>query len=262
MKTCHEHGKELTLFCKETQCQTLICSICLTRRHRKHDIVDAHENRKDELQDNLTSAIETLSFKKDQMKTAQSTAERKTDNCLQKLTEEKRSTLNIVRNRFNSLIADVLKQKAEYSFPSGNEMTSLEDNLILLSNIQQYVNDEMLSPRDVKNCQDTVSSITQHTDYTLLGQRTYGFMEYTENKDKEKVVEELCGQLTRRKHSMKQYGRFSRQSDGMFTSQKGTGKMAVIDEPANVRLIREIQERSTLASSSYQKILPNFRRKS
>ena len=200
-----DHGKELTLFCKEPQCQTLICSVCLTKRHRKHDIVDADENKKEELLTSLTSAIESLSFKKDQITTVQNAEESKNDDCLQKLTEEKRSTPNMVRNKYNSLIADALKQKGVSSSRRGNEMTLLEENLVLLNNIKQYVDEETLSAGDVKNYQDTVDSITQHTDYALLGPRTYEFIEYTENKDRERLVEELCGQLIRRKHSINEF---------------------------------------------------------
>ena len=34
-----EHGKELSLFCKEPGCQTPICVTCLRCHHRKHDFV-------------------------------------------------------------------------------------------------------------------------------------------------------------------------------------------------------------------------------
>ena len=223
VKTCPEHGKELTLFCKETQCQTLICSICLTKRHRKHDIVDAGENEKEELLTSLTSAIESLSFKKDQITAVQNAEERRNDDCLQKLTEEKRSILNMVRNKYNSLIADALKQKEVSSSRSGNEMTSLEENLVLLSNIKQYMNKETLSPREVRIYQDTVNSVVQHTDYALLGPRTYEFMAYTENRDKERLVEELCGQLTRRKHSINAFEQKRKQSNGMKEKSEGRG---------------------------------------
>ena len=147
----------MTLFCKETQCQTLICSVCMTRKHKKHDVVDVDEYRKEELLENLKSAIEALSSKKEQFTMAQIKVERKNEECLKILMEEKRSTLSMVRNKYNSLIADVLKEKEKSSSKSGNEMTSLEEKLGLFSNIKQYVVEETLSLREVRNCQEIVS---------------------------------------------------------------------------------------------------------
>ena len=64
---CPDHGKEMTLFCKETQCQTLICTVCMTRKHKKHDVVDVDENRKEELVASITSAIERMSCWEEQI---------------------------------------------------------------------------------------------------------------------------------------------------------------------------------------------------
>ena len=60
MSLCSEHGKELTLFCKETQCAKLICSKCLTKHHRKHDVIDADDEKGEQrkkLLTNLPSAV-------------------------------------------------------------------------------------------------------------------------------------------------------------------------------------------------------------
>ena len=91
---CQDHDKGLTLFCKETQCQKLICSGCLTIHHFKHVIIDADEHRKEKLLENLASSIQSLSFKKEQIETVQ----KKNEQCLKKLREEKRSILKLVRD--------------------------------------------------------------------------------------------------------------------------------------------------------------------
>ena len=43
---CRDHGKELSLFCQEPDCQIPICQTCLTKYHRKHDIVELEEEMK------------------------------------------------------------------------------------------------------------------------------------------------------------------------------------------------------------------------
>ena len=182
---CSNHGKEVTLFCKETQCQTLICCKCLEKHHLKHPVVDAGEYQKKELLDNLTSAVESLSFKEDQITTVQ----KKNERCVEKLKKEKNSILSLVRNKYDSLIRQAANQTEE----SRNEMTSLEENLVLLNNIKQYAGRETPSLREIQNYQETVSSVTENnpTPFELH------FMEYTENKDIERLVEELCGELKR-----------------------------------------------------------------
>ena len=37
---CNKHKKEKNLYCKERKCQTGICSVCLTAKHRRHAVVD------------------------------------------------------------------------------------------------------------------------------------------------------------------------------------------------------------------------------
>ena len=37
---CEEHGKELVLFCKETECQKPICLSCLRKKHKNHNVTD------------------------------------------------------------------------------------------------------------------------------------------------------------------------------------------------------------------------------
>ena len=186
---CPDHGKELTLFCKETQCQTLICSVCMTRKHKKHDVVDVDENRKEKLLDNLTSAIQRLSFKKEQITTVQE----KNEQCLKKLKEDKRTILNLVQDKYDSMISEASNQTEEHK----SKITSLEENLVLLNNIKQYISTKTLSPSEMKNCQETVNSVIEHNDQAPLELR---YMGYPGTKNREQLVEEMCRELVQRIH--------------------------------------------------------------
>ena len=202
---CPNHEKELTLFCKETQCQTLICSVCMTRKHKKHDVVDVDEHQKENLLDNLDSSIQTLSFKKDQITTVQV----KNELCLKKLKEEKMSILKLVRDKYDSMIQEAENQKEN----SKSMMTSLEENLVLLNNIKQYIRSKTLSLREVKNCQETVDTVTERNEHAPL---ELCYMEYTENKDKERLMLELCGEMSLRNHNIKLPGKQSEPIGNMF----------------------------------------------
>ena len=164
----------------------------MTRKHKKHDVVDVDENRKEELLTRLTSAIEGLSLKNNQIKAIQ----KKSEKCVRKLKEEKKSILNMVRDKYDSMIQEAENQKEK----SRSKMTSLEENLVLLDNIKQYLSRETHSWKQVKNCQETVDSVTEHND--RAPSELY-YMEYTENKDKEQLLEELCGEMLRKIHNIK-----------------------------------------------------------
>ena len=44
---CEEHRRELILFCTRNECQKAVCNKCLTKYHRKHDVVDIEEAEKE-----------------------------------------------------------------------------------------------------------------------------------------------------------------------------------------------------------------------
>ena len=46
---CKDHGKELSLFCQEPDCQRAICQTCLTKYHNNHDLVELEEEIKETL---------------------------------------------------------------------------------------------------------------------------------------------------------------------------------------------------------------------
>ena len=197
MRRCPDHKKELTLFCKETQCQTLICSACMTRKHKKHDVVDEEtKEQKGVLLTDLTSTIDTLSSRKNHITPVQINVDGKNDECLGRLRADKEKTLSMVRDKYDSLIAVATNQKKE----SRSEMTLLDENLALLNNIKLHVDKEALTLGDVKNCQETASSIIQHTNYTLFEPCNYLHLEYKDCKGKERLVEQLCGELIRKQY--------------------------------------------------------------
>ena len=242
---CPDHGKELTLFCKETQCQTLICTVCLTTHHLKHEVIDADERRKEELLGNLASAIQSLSFKKEQIAMVQ----RKSEKCVLKLKDEKRSIINLVRDKYDSMIRQATNQTEEYK----SDMTSLQENLVLLNNIKQYNRTNTLSPTEVKKCQETVKTVTEHNDQAPL---VLCYMGYTENKDKERLVQELCGEMSRRNHNIrlpdKQSEPTGNMSGTLVRQSQEIGNLLVKPLP------KEIPRTEVLNSSPNQRLLPRF----
>ena len=134
----------MTLFCKETQCQTLICSACMTIKHKEHDVVDINieeEKQKQKLLKVITTTIDSLSSSKSNIAPTQVRVDRQNDVCLQELKEEKEKTLNMVTDKYNSLIAVATNQK----IVSRSKMTSLEKSLDKLTSIKIHVDKEALT---------------------------------------------------------------------------------------------------------------------
>ena len=234
------------------------------KEHKKHELVDVDEEKeeqKEELLTDLTTTIDTPSSRKNLITPAQITVDGKNNECLGRLRDDKEKTLSMVRDKFDSLIAVATNQKKE----SRSEMTSLDENLALLNNIKLHVDKEALTLGDVKNCQETVSSIIQHTNHTLFEPCNYLHLEYKDCKGKERLVEQLCGVLTK-----KQYHPESGQSidvtteagsaipagspqtqcdveDASSVQQAGSG-----DEETEGNVSSEIEETTDSASTSSQ----------
>ena len=85
---CREHGKELNIFCKEPGCQRIICRICLSRNHRRHEVVDAEEGMNeviDILQKNIKAVTDNLQKKIRIITTAKKDAAKNIDRNLNEL---------------------------------------------------------------------------------------------------------------------------------------------------------------------------------
>ena len=241
------------LFCKETQCQKLICSACMTKHHLGHKVVDVSGNWKEKLLDNLASAIDSLSDKKEQIEIIQ----KENKKCLSKLTEEKRRILSLVQEKFDTMIRQATNQMEEHK----REMTSLQDNLVLLNNIKQYIRSKTLSTREVKNCQETVDSITEHNDHSPL---ELCHMGYTEKKDKERFVEELCGELARKNQNIKLPGKqrdSTENMSGTLVRQSQDIGNILVKPLLTARKLRDIPRTEVLSSLPNQRLLPRFQRK-
>ena len=52
---CAEHKKELILYCKEPWCQKAICTSCLKTSHRKHDVTEIEDEKKEIIMKSIES---------------------------------------------------------------------------------------------------------------------------------------------------------------------------------------------------------------
>ena len=82
---CEEHGRELILFCTRNECQKAVCNKCLTKYHRKHDVIDIEEAEKETLRTKIEMIVKNLERRKQAAKVVQSTMNGLYENCVQGL---------------------------------------------------------------------------------------------------------------------------------------------------------------------------------
>ena len=45
---CQEHNREMTLYCKDPDCETSICTICMLKTHKSHELGDLQEHQEEQ----------------------------------------------------------------------------------------------------------------------------------------------------------------------------------------------------------------------
>ena len=68
---CKEHDRELSLYCKDSTCESKLCQLCLLESHKNHNVVDLVKEEKiksDDLVRFLSECKSTLLSAKDEVK--------------------------------------------------------------------------------------------------------------------------------------------------------------------------------------------------
>ena len=105
----------------------------------------------------------------------------------------------------------------------------------------------------MKKCQETVKTVTEHNDQAPLVLR---YMEYTENKDKDRLVEKLCGEMSHRNHNKnlpdKQSEPTENMSGTLIKQSQEIGNLLMKPLP------KEIPQTEVLNSLPNELLLPRF----
>ena len=91
---CEEHGKELNLFCLNSECYKAVCRTCLRKKHKKHDITDIEEHEKETLvRDTLQTEL-NLKAKSEIISEARNSIGHRTVSVIEMIKKKKEETLN------------------------------------------------------------------------------------------------------------------------------------------------------------------------
>ncbi len=105
-KLCSCHGKLVNLYCEEPDCQQPICSVCLSRDHKCHHVVDLQEKtaeNHERLLKNIDQWKEEFKHAKDEVQNLKELLKTRKDACIEDL-ETKR---DMIVKHFDELISQV-----------------------------------------------------------------------------------------------------------------------------------------------------------
>ena len=178
IEKCSEHGKELNIFCKEAGCKRVICLSCLSQGHKKHEVVEIEDRKKEmmaTLQKNIEAVTDNLQRKMRNIRVAKKDVVEKFKNNLKELKMKKEELMK----QYDNMIKETENQMKQIDIKANRDLNTMNENVNLLQDMNKSA--EGVTYRDVVNRLDTVSSIIENVNKHLTGTRTYEYHEYITN---------------------------------------------------------------------------------
>ena len=152
----------------------------------------------------LESTLYGLSSRQKNLSKALIDVDRRYQQCLKKIRQEKENIIKMVEIKFDVVIRETKAQREEAKSKIQNKTTLMEGNLALLNQMRQYVDNGTLTAEDVRNCQENLDSVKTQCNSIPTKLWRCEYVEFTGNEIKEALVEQLCGELTRKCFSLEE----------------------------------------------------------
>ena len=180
-QTCEEHGKELNMFCKESQCNKPICRTCLRTQHRRHDVTEIEEMQKEILMEKIASVEMNLEANLKIISEASKNIADKTKLAIENLKKKKKEMVK----HFDKMIKETEEQSKLENMRIDNEVSSMNSNLDLIKSIRR--NTENLTFQEIMNNLETVDGIMENNKANFCGVKSLGFHVFTIDLEEENL---------------------------------------------------------------------------
>ena len=201
---CETHGDELGLFCTHSDCLKPICLSCLTTEHVGHKVVDVKEGEKELLYSKVESLRKNIQRKKYQIANAKAEVEKNNDACIEKLKDAKEELIKQINERYDELIRNIQDQKEEHDDDIDVEVSSLDENLMLLDSITDDTDSATLTLDDITIRLETFTDIEAQANVLLSKERSFKYVGYEQTVLSAEDVEKLCGKLVEKEIHLEQ----------------------------------------------------------
>ena len=169
---CEQHGKEISLFCLEPECNKPICRTCLKKEHKKHEITEIEDQEKEVLLRYVVKIRENLEAKMEIFSTAKKDI---TERRNVVVTQLKKTRQEII-SRIDRMIKEAEGENKVENVHIDDEISAVKSNLDLLSTIQQNIeSEENMTYEEIMNNRETVIGISEHNTKNLSGVRSFEY---------------------------------------------------------------------------------------
>ena len=189
-ESCKKHKREVSLFCKENDCKTPICSRCLTtdhKGHKFHDLQEVNNESYEEFRGNCRNLDKHLQSSLELLMIAKEEVNKKTEICVEKIKHEKEECMAM----FDELIEEAVRKKNEMNTKLERDIRVTADNIEKLSNIEEKTRSNRHS--EIMSNSSAVEILADKlTQNPPLSREDVIFPTYVKNSTKGN----MCGKLT------------------------------------------------------------------
>ena len=168
-----EHGMELrNLFCKEPGCGMPICRLCLTKYHKKHNIIHIEAQEKDILMRHLMKTDTNLETVVEILSKAKKNIGERTQSVIDKIKKKKEE----FDRHFENIIKEAEVKNQLQNKQIDDEVSAMNSNIELLRSLTQNIeNEEEISHEEIMNSQETLRGIIENFNVNLSGERSFEY---------------------------------------------------------------------------------------
>ena len=184
---CAEHQKELILFCRESECQKAICTTCLKVVHKRHDVTEIEDEKKEIIMKNIESFTESLQTKIRLISRAREDVEKEADLCIKELINER----DEIAKKFDKTVEESRENIEKIRTLVRDELSAMNETLIVLNDMKESIQIvEENTYEDIMSKLDTINGIEENIKVNLSGTREYLYSEYISRQKIGKMVKE------------------------------------------------------------------------
>ena len=182
----------VVLYCNV--CAEAICTRCLSRCHREHDVVglqDSKEQRCQTLYKNIHDVREVLRIMKEKYVSKERELNIRKTQTITDIRTQKEEFLKI----FDGMIADVIEQHQKTTEKISEEIYSVDNSIARLNSIEGSTSSTMASFEEIKQRSSNVQQIKRAVFGSSSQTQKYRFLAYTVERHEIEEAKEHCGRL-------------------------------------------------------------------